>query len=310
MPLRFERIASLVLLSAFNSTMVLAQVSDVTTAEHVTREFEGERPEPPKSADLEATVGGIIERSNAFREREGREPLDVDQTLQKTAQDFADYMAETDRYGHQADGRTPSQRAKAHGYDYAIVLENIAFTYDSRGYEAPALAEKFVQGWIESPPHRENLLDPDVTEIGAGVAVSESTQHYYAVQMFGRPGSLSIEFSIFNVSQTAIPYEVRGRTYVIEPRYTRTHTFGRPPEVTFKWPEDSEKQPTVVKPENGTRYRIETAVEGGFQLETTKETPEEETPQADASRSAAERPVPASQAPETTPNPRVPAPRN
>lgn len=257
------------------SYSALAQVSDVTSGEHMTREFEGERPEPPVSADLEATVAGIYERSNAFRKQEGREPLAVDQTLQKTAQDFADYMAETDRYGHQADGRTPSQRAKEHGYEYAIVLENIAFAYDSRGYEAPALAEQFVQGWIDSPPHRENLLDPDVTQIGVGVAESQSTQHYYAVQLFGRPGSLGVEFSVFNVTQTAVPYEVGGRTFTIEPRYARTHIFGRPQKVTFEWPGDSEKQPTTVEPKTGTRYRIETSDEGGFRLVTTQESSEE-----------------------------------
>jgi uncharacterized protein YkwD len=299
MRFRIELVASLVLLSAFGSTAILAQVADVTTAEHVTREFEGERPAPPKSADLKATVAAIYERSNAFRTQEGRETLAVDPTLQETAQKFADYMAESDRYGHQADGRTPSQRAKAQGYDYAIVLENIAFAYDSRGYEAPALSEQFVQGWIDSPPHRENLLDPDVTQIGVGVAESQTTQHYYAVQLFGRPGSLSIEFSIFNVTQTPIPYEVGKRTYVIEPRYTRTHTFGRPPEVTFQWPEESKQQPTVVEPQTGTRYRIETNDEGGFRLVTTQATPEEpsESP-------AAETPAPAS------PAPAAPAPEN
>jgi uncharacterized protein YkwD len=269
MRFRVENVASLFLLGALAAATLHAQVSDVASHERQTIEIEGETPEPPKSADVEATVAGIVERSNAFREQEGREPVAVDQTLQGTAQEFANYMAENDRYGHQADGRTPSQRAKAHGYDFAIVLENIAYAYDSRGFEAPALAEKLVQGWIDSPPHRENLLDPDVTVIGVGVAESRTTHYYYAVQMFGRPASLAVEFSLFNVTQTPIAYEIDGRSFTLEPRYVRTHTSGRPPQVTIRWPEESKQQPTVLKPDAGDRYRIEAGEDGAFRVEKT-----------------------------------------
>ena len=196
--------------------------------------------------------------------------MTVDQTLQKTAQEFANYMAENDRYGHYADGRNPSERAKAHGYEYAIVLENIAYAYDSRGFEAPGLAEKFVQGWIESPEHRENLVDPDVTQIGVGVAESSQTHYYYGVQMFGRPASLAVEFTIFNASRTPVPYELEGRKFVIEPRYARTHRSGRPPELTIQWPEDAKQQPTTIEPESGMRYRVERNAEGAFELTKSK----------------------------------------
>lgn len=247
-----------------------SQTVDVAKSEAVTVEIEGERPAPPKSPDVDATVQAIVERSNGFRKQEGRSELAVDQTLQKTAQDFADYMAEQDRYGHQADGRTPSERAKAQGYDFAIVLENIAYAYDSRGFEAPALAEKLVQGWIESPEHRENLLDPDVTQIGVGVAESPTTHYLYAVQLFARPASLAVEFTLFNATQAPFTYKLDERSFVIEPRYARTHRSGRPPTVTIEWPDESEKKPTTFEPESGMRYVIQRNAEGAFELAKTK----------------------------------------
>ena len=86
-----------------------------------------------------------------------------------TAQAFADYMARTDRYGHTADGNQPSDRAKARGYDYCIVLENIAYAFNSEGFTGEKLAGQFVTGWQNSPGHRRNMLDPDVTETGVAV---------------------------------------------------------------------------------------------------------------------------------------------
>jgi len=43
------------------------------------------------------------------------------------------------------------------------------------------------------------MLDPDVTEIGVAIAQSEESQYFYAVQVFGRPKSLSIAFQFKKV---------------------------------------------------------------------------------------------------------------
>lgn len=59
-----------------------------------------------------------------------------------------------------------------------------------------------MQGWIESPPHRENMLAEYVTQTGVAVATSDQ-ETYYAVQMFGRPQSAAIEIQISNESGSA-----------------------------------------------------------------------------------------------------------
>jgi uncharacterized protein YkwD len=232
------------------ATPAFAQTADEQAHETVTVEPR-ETPDTGPRADLKAVTQGIAAAVNAFREKEGREPVEGNDTLAKTAQAFADFMATTDKYGHTADGRQPWERAKSNGYDYCIVLENIAYAFDSRGFDAKKLTDKFVVGWENSPGHRRNMLDRDVSEAGVGVARSDKTGHYYAVQMFGRPKSAAIEFSIKNKAGVEVTYKIGDKSYTLQPHTTRTHTTCRPPTVTFGW--DGAKP---LKPTGGEKYTV------------------------------------------------------
>jgi uncharacterized protein YkwD len=141
----------------------------------------------PSWPNMEEAERFVFEDTNAFRGEHGQRELAVDKTLAATAQRFADYMARTGKYAHDADGRTPGQRLRAAGYDYCMVAENIAFAFDSRGFRTQQLTDKFVEGWKASPGHRRNMLDADATVMGVAIAQSPSTGYYYAVQMFARP---------------------------------------------------------------------------------------------------------------------------
>ncbi len=185
-------------------------------------------PDDNPTPDLAAVSQSIVERTNAFRKERGLGPAAVDDKLTAAAEAFAAYMAREDRYGHTADGDRPAGRAKAHGYTYCIVLENIAYAFDPAGFTAEKLADQFVTGWKESPGHRKNMLDPDVTETGVAVGRSKKTGYYYAVQMFGRPKSAAIEFEVENRADEAFDYVLGGRNYSLPPKYTRTHTVCRP----------------------------------------------------------------------------------
>ncbi len=208
-----------------------------------------------KRPDLARAAGLIVDRTNAFRKEHGREPVRVNDKLTAAARYFAEYMAKHDEYGHTADGSRPADRATKHGYDYCIVLENIAYAFDSRGFDTGPLAEQFVTGWKESPGHRKNMLDPDATETGVAVARSEKTGHYYAVQMFGRPKSAAIEFTIDNRAGEAVEYTIGEKTFTLQPRFVRTHTRCRPSEVTFRQPTEGAK-PTTVKPVSGDSFVV------------------------------------------------------
>jgi uncharacterized protein YkwD len=215
--------------------------------------------------ELATTAQDIINHTNSFRQAEGLQEVKPNPQLMEAAQDFAQFMASTDRYGHTADGSTPAERAQQHGYNPCILSENIAYQYRTSGFTSEELAREFVQGWQESPEHRKNMLDPVVTEIGVGVARSEQTGYYYAVQMFGRPQTEVIEFQITNRADAPISYAMEGQTFPLPPRTTRTHQQCQPAEITFQWPGKQEQ--TAVQPQRGDHYTIVQENAGAFRLQ-------------------------------------------
>lgn len=217
-----------------------------------------------KKPALAAVAKQVIDKTNAFRKKEGRSPVTVNASLGKAAAGFAAYMARTDRYGHTADGQRPADRAKKAGYEYCIVLENIAYQYHSRGFTTAALAEGFFEGWQTSPGHRRNMLDADVTETGAAVARSDTTGYYYAVQLFGRPKSKAITYSIANRSAVAVRYHIGEQSFTLQPNYTRTHTRCRPGDVEFRTADGKETK-RKVSPANQDRFVLTTG-RGGYQV--------------------------------------------
>ncbi|MBA2114891.1 CAP domain-containing protein [Bremerella alba] len=215
--------------------------------------------QPIEDVDVDAQQVAelIVRQTNEFREAQGRGPVKTNSKLAATAQTFADYMARTDRYGHRADGNRPADRASEHDYQYCIVAENIAYRYNSAGTETEALADKFVQGWKDSPGHRENMLDRDVRETGVAVAVSKETSHWYAVQMFGRPKSDAIEFQIANHADKEVGYSMGEKSFQLPPRYTRTHMSCRLAPVKFDFPGKSGEADAQVQPKTGDHFSIE-----------------------------------------------------
>lgn len=140
------------------------------------------------SPELDRVEAAIIDRTNQFRRDEGLRKVDVDRKLARAARAFANYMADTGKYGHDADGKKPSQRVKGQGYDYCLVSENISYQYSSKDFSTEELAGRYVEGWKNSPGHRRNMLEPAARDTAVAVARSRSG-YYYAVQLFGRPQS-------------------------------------------------------------------------------------------------------------------------
>jgi uncharacterized protein YkwD len=218
------------------------------------------------SPDLGDVTHLIVDRTNDFRRGEGREPVGLDPKLSAAARSFAAFMARSDRYGHEADGRTPAQRAQEQGYAYCIILENIASLYSSAGFGAQELANRAMHGWRQSEGHRRNLLDPEVTEIGVAIAQSGTSGTYYAVQLFGRPHSKRIEFRVANPSPVAVEYELNGKAISLPPRATRMHQECRAARLTVRPP--GERHSTSVRPADGDRYEVE-RLGSGYHLKKT-----------------------------------------
>jgi hypothetical protein len=141
----------------------------------------------------------IVQKTNELRRQDELPAVEPNDELTAAASKFAKFMAETEKYGHRADGKTPAQRAQEADYQYCVVRENIAYRVNPGQVTTEGLIDAFVNGWFESPPHRENMLADYVTHTGVAVATADGIT-YYAVQMFGRPTSATIKLKVKNQS--------------------------------------------------------------------------------------------------------------
>jgi uncharacterized protein YkwD len=130
------------------------------------------------SLELENTVQDIINRTNGFRQAQGLSEVKPNPQLMETARDFAKFMATTGKYGHIADGRSPVERARQHGYTLCFIAENIAYQHRTSDFTSAELARELFQGWKHSADHRKNILDPTAMEIG--VAMRQPLETYPA----------------------------------------------------------------------------------------------------------------------------------
>lgn len=221
-------------------------------------------PQPPELNSVVTLIHGSV---NEFRGAQGRAPLGPAPVLTVTAQYFADYMARTDQFSHTADGKSPADRARARGYDYCIVSENIAFQFSTAPYSAADLARQLVEGWKNSPPHRHSMLDADVTETGIAIAHNPDTGNFYAVQMFGRPAARSIRFDVVNDTPSPLRYALGNARYELPPAHTRSHTRCRPGQLSVQSTHGSAPQQTL-RPRDGARYTARITSAGSLALVT------------------------------------------
>jgi uncharacterized protein YkwD len=221
-------------------------------------------PEASGPPDIAETVKRIVDGTNALRKEEGLRPLAIEPRLTTAAREFATFMSRTGRLDHMADRTTPAERAGKQGYEYCMVAENIAYQFRSSGFTAAALAREFLQEWRASPGHRQNMIDPNVTQIGVGVARNVQTGRYYAVQLFGRPRADAISFEIANASDETLQYDLDQQSFPLPPRYRRTHEQCGPLQLVFKWPGGQET--TAVRPTGGGRYTVVKESSGRFTL--------------------------------------------
>lgn len=181
----------------------------------------GQQPSAVTDVSLSKVETAIVDQTNTFRDEQGLEPLAVDEDLEEAATQFAEFMAKEGKYGHNADGRTPAERARAAGYRYCVVRENIAYRTNTATVTEESLIEIFVQGWIDSPSHRENMLATYATQTGVAVATADG-ETFYAVQMFGRPQSAAIQIMIENTTKNTYTLSIESEggedTVDLQPR--------------------------------------------------------------------------------------------
>jgi len=108
-------------------------------------------------------------------------PVTLSATLATVALGHAADMAEHDYFEHQdLTGHSPAQRVRAVGYQEKLVGENIAY--------GPKSIDEVVQGWLDSPDHCENIMDPRFAQMGVAYAPGQhSRRGLYWVQLLAAP---------------------------------------------------------------------------------------------------------------------------
>jgi uncharacterized protein YkwD len=107
-------------------------------------------------------------------------PLAMNPALRCAARFHSRDMALNDYFSHDSlSGTTFVDRSESAEYDASPIGENIA-----AGQTTP---EQVVAGWMESPGHCMNIMNPDANEIGVGYIETDMAEYgNYWTQVFGR----------------------------------------------------------------------------------------------------------------------------
>lgn len=142
-----------------------------------------ERSDPEQFiADVEANIHDGV---NAERDDDGVAALEYSEELASVARDHSEYQADQGYIMHiQEDGDTVDDRLEQDGISCTRWGENV-LQNNQADQSATDAADYSVQQWMDSPGHRENILESDFTEEGIGVAITD-TGELYATQVFGQ----------------------------------------------------------------------------------------------------------------------------
>jgi len=152
--------------------------------------YEVEAP-PPLRATKESPQSflsspGIITETNQRRIAHGLTPFTEHTKLNESARAKIEDMFTQAYFAHLSpNGEDAGDLALQTGYTFIVIGENLALGNFANDND-------IVQAWMDSPGHRENILNPRYTEIGVGVmrGVFEGKTTWLAVQHFARPLAL------------------------------------------------------------------------------------------------------------------------
>ena len=121
-----------------------------------------------------ATTDAVLDANAAqsmisgYRGNNGLGAVTIDPELMRLAGEQARVMAAHDKLDHDV-GRPFQDRIRKSGFDAAVAVENI-----SAGYHT--MAEAF-SGWRDSPPHRANMLNSNVTKMGIAAVYAPKSKY-------------------------------------------------------------------------------------------------------------------------------------
>lgn len=145
----------------------------------------------PPPLDATAAAARVLALVNAARavardcgeghHFEAAQPVAASPTLAEVALEHSRDMAEHRKLGHPgSDGSAPADRVTRSGYAWRGTGENVA-----SGQQTP---DAVVKGWLASPGHCENIMEPRFTEMGVAFALApDQNPNIYWTQVFATP---------------------------------------------------------------------------------------------------------------------------
>ena len=127
-------------------------------------------------------VDQVIELTNQKRLEQGLTPLQISPRLNEVAQRKAKDMFSVGYWAHTSPtGRDPWSFFQEVGYDYLYAGENLARDFMDSG--------SMVTAWMNSPTHRDNIVNSHYQEIGLAVVNGslDGVETTLVVQVFGTP---------------------------------------------------------------------------------------------------------------------------
>lgn len=159
---------------------------------------------PPQAEQLFALA-------NQTRAAQGLGTLKWDPALATAAMKHCERMAAEGPISHRYGGELElSERAGQAGAHFSLIEENIAF--------APSPVSVH-EGWMNSPPHRANLLSPDIDRVG--IATVSSRGEIYAVADYSRAVPLLTPAQV--EANFAGMLQARGLTILKDPTQARAY---------------------------------------------------------------------------------------
>jgi uncharacterized protein YkwD len=148
----------------------------------------------------------IVNLTNAKRVETGLSPLIFNETLSSAAFSKARDMIDRDYWAHTGpDGTTPWSFFSRFGYKYRYAGENLARDFSSAG--------AVVDAWMNSPTHRDNILNPKYKEIGVGITEGDlaGVDSTIVVQFFGTTYADKVTESVAQVPGTQVTAKINPR---------------------------------------------------------------------------------------------------
>jgi len=116
------------------------------------------------------SIQNLLDDTNTQRTSNGEANLNLNALLDQAAQNKANDMAARNYWSHDTpDGQTPWSFITATGYTYTAAGENLAYGFTTAAYT--------LDGWMNSPEHRANILNAAYKEVGFGIANSPNYQN-------------------------------------------------------------------------------------------------------------------------------------